>query len=206
MQIFSYIITRDFGFAPNPFPPYCTLATCKPRIRQTAREGDWVIGLASGARKSDLKSHVIYIMRVEEKLTFNEYWKDTRFIYKSPVMNGSKRQKYGDRVYHSIEDGVYIQEDSHHSLPGGIQNEKNYNRDLSSKFVLVSKEYWYFGKNAPLLPCHLDSVASVGRNHIVIKDETVANGLLDWVHSFPELGYLGEPMNFSSGFQRYPGE
>ena len=31
---YSYIITRDYGFAPNPFGGVCTLATCKPKIRK----------------------------------------------------------------------------------------------------------------------------------------------------------------------------
>ncbi|WP_225761747.1 hypothetical protein [Acinetobacter sp. Marseille-P8610] len=34
MKIFSYVVSRDFGFAPNPFFNFCTLATCKPKIRK----------------------------------------------------------------------------------------------------------------------------------------------------------------------------
>ena len=32
MKLYSYIVARDFGFAPNPFYGFCTLATCKPKI------------------------------------------------------------------------------------------------------------------------------------------------------------------------------
>ena len=36
MEIFSYVITHDSGFAPNPFGGFLTLATCKPKIRKSA--------------------------------------------------------------------------------------------------------------------------------------------------------------------------
>ena len=45
MNIYSYVVTHDTGFAPNPFHGYCTLACCKPRIRSRAAVGDWVVGL-----------------------------------------------------------------------------------------------------------------------------------------------------------------
>lgn len=39
-NLYAYAITRDLGFAPNPFHGFCTLATCKPGIRKTAKVGD----------------------------------------------------------------------------------------------------------------------------------------------------------------------
>ena len=47
MKLFSYVVARDYGFAPNPFFSTCTLATCKPKIRRTASVGDWIIGTGS---------------------------------------------------------------------------------------------------------------------------------------------------------------
>lgn len=44
MYLYSYVITRDYGFAPNPFWNICSLATCKPQIRERALKGDWVAG------------------------------------------------------------------------------------------------------------------------------------------------------------------
>ena len=100
-MLFSYIVTRDFGFAPNPFPPYCTLATCKPVIRSHAKIDDWVLGVGSAAQNSTMNHRLIYAMQVQEILTYDEYWNDERFYYKRAVMNGSKRQNYGDNFYHS---------------------------------------------------------------------------------------------------------
>ena len=42
MKFYSYVIPRDFGFAPNPHFGYCTLATCKQGIRRSAHVGDWI--------------------------------------------------------------------------------------------------------------------------------------------------------------------
>lgn len=39
MYLYSYVIKRDYGFAPNPFENICSLATCKPQIRERALEG-----------------------------------------------------------------------------------------------------------------------------------------------------------------------
>lgn len=46
-RLFSYTIPIDDGSAPNPFRGMCSLAICKPGIRRTAEEGDWVAGLGS---------------------------------------------------------------------------------------------------------------------------------------------------------------
>jgi hypothetical protein len=38
-RLFTYVITHDGGFAPNPFHGVLTLNCCKPDIRRTAQEG-----------------------------------------------------------------------------------------------------------------------------------------------------------------------
>ncbi|MEW6499812.1 MAG: hypothetical protein AB1589_46215, partial [Cyanobacteriota bacterium] len=72
-RIYIYAIVRDFGFAPNPFHGYCTLATCKPKIRNPAKVGDWVIGMG-GSKRLKATGRCIYAMCITEKITFNEYW------------------------------------------------------------------------------------------------------------------------------------
>ena len=73
-KMYSYVVARDYGFAPNPFHGFCTLATCKPEIRRTAHVGDWIVG--TGSKKKGRDAHVVYAMRVTEKMTFNAYWRD----------------------------------------------------------------------------------------------------------------------------------
>ena len=50
--LYIYVVDRDFGFAPNPFHGYCTLATCKPKIRNGASIGNWIMGIGGGSIKS----------------------------------------------------------------------------------------------------------------------------------------------------------
>lgn len=45
MHVYSYIVTHDTGFAPNPFHGVLTLACCKPAIRRAAEVGDVIVGL-----------------------------------------------------------------------------------------------------------------------------------------------------------------
>lgn len=207
MALFSYIITRDYGFAPNPFPPYCTLATCKPRIRRSATIGDWVLGIGSASKGSLMKERLIYAMQVQERLTYDQYWNDSRFFYKKPIMNGSKKQTYGDNIYHTDEKtGTFLQENSHHSLPDGSINHDNYRRDLSSKNVLISKKYWYWGKNAIPIPQQYHKVIKSGRGYSKIEDETLISGIILWLESMEDKGYIGEPYKFHGKFERYNGK
>jgi len=147
-HLYSYAITRDFGFAPNPFHGLCTLATCKPGIRKGAKVGDWIMGIG-GSTLSTAKRKCILLMKVSEKTCFQDYWTDERFSLKKPIRNGSRVQMLGDNIYHKDGGGVWVQEDSHHSNPDGTPNLVNLNRDTgSSDQVLISNYFLYFGSQA----------------------------------------------------------
>lgn len=161
--LYTYPITRDFGFAPNPFHGVCTLATCKPRIRRAASVGDWVMGVG-GNPLGEVKGKCIFLMKVTEKIGFRNYWSDPRFSLKKPSRNGSQVQMLGDNIYHKGSDGSWIQEDSHHSNPDGSPNPVNVKRDTrTTDRVLVSELFFYFGSQA------IDvDLRSIG--HIRIRD------------------------------------
>jgi hypothetical protein len=90
VRLHSYVVARDYGFAPNPFYGICTLATCKPRLRSVAQAGDWVVG--TGSKTNGREKHVVYAMRVTGAMTFEAYWADPRFQTKKPNLRGSKKQ------------------------------------------------------------------------------------------------------------------
>lgn len=146
-HLYAYAITRDFGFAPNPFHGSCTLATCKPRIRKSAKIGDWILGVG-GANLKSVQKKCILLMKVTEKISFNDYWKDTRFYIKKPVRNGTRVQLLGDNIYHQNENNEWIQEDSHHSNADGSFNMTNLERDTRTDQVLISGHFYYFGDKA----------------------------------------------------------
>ncbi len=209
MNLYSYIVTRDFGFAPNPFYGYCTLATCKPVIRRCANIGDIIVGIGSAAKGSLYKNRLIFAMVVSEKMTFDEYWNYEKYKCKRPFMYGSKKRMYGDNIYHiSEKTGEIIQEDSHHSLENGVTNILNYSRDVPGKYVLIADEFWYWGGSAIELPDQFLCLANVRRSHIV-KTEHMDSGLihsfLSWLRSM-EPGYIGAPQKFSDEFKRYDGK
>lgn len=200
MKLLSYIVARDFGFAPNPFYGYCTLATCKPQLRLKASVGDWVIG--TGAKtKYNLAGYLIYAMKVDEVMEFDSYWNDPRFICKRPVMNGSLKQLYGDNIYHRL-DGQWVQADSHHSLETGLPNPKNIDNDTSVNRLLISQKFVYYGMAAPLIPEDFRLYQSTGEDiccprqgHRVISPE-FATAFESWLNNRGEWGVQGMPLEF----------
>ncbi len=160
MKLYSYIITHDTEFSPNPFWGYCTLADCKPAIRRTASVGDWVVGLSPKAHGHRL----VYAMQVQEVLTYDRYFVDSRFAAKIPDFSQGKTvYKCGDNIYRPLPDGGFQQCQSMHSC-GRMENPDTKARDLSGRNVLVSKNYYYFGSQGPHLPNELHEL-KVGRAH-----------------------------------------
>lgn len=186
-HLYIYVVDRDFGFAPNPFHGYCTLATCKHPIRESAQVGDWIMGV--GGRRLKATGRCVYLMRVSEILTYNSYWSDIRFQRKKPLRNGSKVMKVGDNIYHQeVGDESWIQEDSNHSNPDGSSNADNLNRDTSSVNVLVSNHFYYFGKSAPVV-----DLSSIGyANHIGYSKKPLnEDAITDFIERF-KLNYRRE--------------
>jgi hypothetical protein len=169
MILFSYIITHDTGFAPNPFFGYCTLANCKPVIRRTAKIGDWIVGISANASGNK----IIYAMKVQEILSYKEYFENKKFRCKKPdFSSGSTVRKLGDNIYQPLPSGGFKQLQSMHSEQQcGQEDFKRKAHDLSGKNVLISKEFIYFGKNAIPVPRKFSKL-KVGRaykNHFSDK-------------------------------------
>lgn len=198
--IYSYVVARDFGFAPNPFHGVCTLATCKPHIRKAALTGDWVIGTGSAARKR--AGFLVFTMKVEEALTFDDYWKDERFLLKRPNLRGSKKIAFGDNIYHRKGEGYdWKQENSHHTLPDGRTNSVNLNTDTSVNRVLVSRTFTYWGGQGPAVPAEFrnfngDDIVCAARNHRSNFAPELVQAFLAWLAPLAHDGYSGEPLDW----------
>ena len=151
MNLFVYVVRYDSGFAPNPFFGYCTLATCKPNIRKSASKGDWIAGVGSKQKRQAGK--LVYAMKVEETMSFDTYWADSRFLVKRPHLPGSLKLRNGDNIYHrpSACDS-WIQEDGCHSNDDGSPNCDHIKRDTHISRVLISQEFVYYGKSAVDIP------------------------------------------------------
>lgn len=209
MKLYSYIVARDFGFAPNPFHGVCTLATCKPKIRAGASVGDWIVGTGAKSRY-DLAGRLIYAMQVGEVLDFDTYWNDPRYLRKRPNLNGSLKVIYGDNIYRRVG-RKWIQADSHHSLENGRPNKANIEWDTSVDRVLVATKFVYWGNVAPPIPRKFRPFRKTGedlcckaRGHRVFGDG-VASAFAGWLDQQGKWGFQGDPLEFARHVRQQPG-
>ena len=182
-KVYVYVVDRDFGFAPNPFHGFCTLATCMSGIRRGAKVGDWVIGVGGARLKAT--GQCIFAMRITQKLTM-----------------------VGDNIYHydSIRQEWY-QADSHHSNADGSVNPHNLRTDTKADNVLLSRHFFYFGREAPTIPSDfLDAIGfKNGRNYRVFDADQCA-GIINWLHSSfrDSLNQVkADPFDFDNSEKRY---
>ncbi len=198
MKLFSYVVARDYGFAPNPFYGFCTLCTCKPVIRRVASVGDWIVG--TGSKRRNRENHVVFAMYVTETLTFDEYWSDPRFANKRPMLHGSKKQAFGDNIYHrDISIGTWAQENSHHSYPDGTPNLRNIVNDTQTDRILISDDYVYCGGAGPKIPARFTQFENdmrARRNHRSNFPSWFIDDIASWVRSLEGVGYVDEPLDW----------
>jgi len=173
MTLYSYIVTVDNGFAPNPFWGYCTLACCKPKIRRTAQIGDWIVGLSPRAKGNK----IIYAMEVKEILPYADYWQDSRFTKKIPSCKDIKHS-CGDNIYKPRRSRGFDQLPSMHSWKG--ENRKKKAIDLKGEKVLISKKFYYFGSQPLKLPKKLYRLR-VGRGHRSRSNDGVISIFLKFI-------------------------
>lgn len=179
-KIYRYVVRHDAGSAPNPFGNWCSLAICKAPIRRMAQVGDWLIGFRS--RSAD---QVVYVMHIEERLSFSEYWNDPRFASKRPDNNPCS-----DNIYGPDESGTLVWQtnDVHH--PGQKED------DLDGKWVLVSRKFWYFGDQSVQIPTELVHLIHQGVGYSVHKNRrpTDCDVLRQWLGHW-KTGIHGKPVD-----------
>lgn len=195
-KLYSYVVARDYGFAPNPFYGFCTLATCKPQIRKKAAVGDWIIGTGSKSEKRD--RYLVYAMRVSEVMSFNEYWQDLRFREKCPDMYASIRKAFGDNIYYRDNtSNEWHQIDSHHSNKNGTQNHKNVRHDTQIDRVLISDDFIYWGGSGPRIPAFSGvDICKRGPSHKCHFPKEIVKDCIAWLRSLNETGYCGVPLEW----------
>lgn len=201
MKLYSYVVARDFGFAPNPFFGFCTLATCKPKIREHASVGDWVVG--TGAKVAyGYSGRLIYAMQVSEVLDFDTYWSDPRFIQKRPNLTGSLQVLYGDNIYHRVGKR-WVQADSHHSKEKGRLDKDNLAWDTGVDRLLVASKFVYWGRSAPTIPKRFRAFGKekddicAGRGHRVFEGN-LSEAFAAWIEEQGQWGVLGDPLEFAN--------
>ena len=178
-HLYSYTIPNDDGAAPNPFRGMCTLAICKPQIRLSAAVGDWVMGLGSkNAPSGDLNGRMVYTMRVDQILTLRDYdrlapvhWPTRIPNLASPIIP----DRLGDCIY-NFSGGAPRQRP-------GVHGPENMATDLRGENVLISRHYFYFGKNAVALPAHLLPLVHQTQGNKKDANNPLVQPFFDWINS-----------------------
>jgi hypothetical protein len=201
MALHSYVVRYDSGFAPNPFYGYCTLATCKPKIRSAAQIGDWIVGSGSKSAHSSQAGRLVYAMRVEEALSWDQYSVDARFQIKQPFRRGSRKQSCGDSIYfRTTPDDPWQQRDSFHSRENGELDPAHVKRDTGVDRVLISQRFIYFGGDGPMLPNFMDnlgrSLCKVGIGHTKFNDPQLIAAFTTWINGLDAWGYQSAPFEW----------
>jgi hypothetical protein len=156
IRLFSYKLTVDSGFAPNPFHGVMTLATCKPKIRESKKPGDWLAGFTSIGLNGDEAGYerLIYLMQVTDKIFISEYWNNPAYEVKKPTPDATRKNSVGDNIYKPVV-GNPISHLDFEQIPNRSHKPENAEKDLSGRYVLISKKFWYFGCNPVELPADI---------------------------------------------------
>lgn len=187
MRLYSYVVTHDYGFAPNPFGGMLTLATCKPKIRAQAAIGDWVMGTGSASRIGT--DCLLFAGHVSEVVPLAEYGSFERFRVKVPRASSNKVLQRGDNIYVRNESGQWSQRRNPFHVAGDMEH------DLSGKNALICERFWYFGCNAKRIPDKFMSLVKKGPGHKHNIGNPSVPAFLAWLHCF-EPGWHGEPSGF----------
>lgn len=206
-SVYLYAVSYDLGFAPNPFGGLCTLACCKPKIREKAQVGDWVIGMTGVKTRPALRC--VFAMIVSNAINFDEYWTTPEFRSRRPVRNGTPKKLVGDNIYHRLtHTSPWSQENSVHSNHDGSQCPLNTAHDTRINRVLISDRFIYFGSKAPEMPHHVRDEINYYKNPRDYRrfDINQAKPIVDWLE--PQLiadrnKVLSPPINFKFSEKRY---
>lgn len=190
MKLCAYAMTVDVGFAPNPFWRWCTLAACTPNyMRCNLVRGDWILGTNNAGRDNLL----IYAMRVDEQLTLDDYYHDSRFARKRPG-GGTWRQRCGDNIYYRNERGRCVQD------PNAVYHTdaKTRAKDLRGDRVFVGTHYFYLGEAAVAVPRRFDSLVRRGRG-VQYHEGAVVDAFIEWIEEEYTPGIHGLPRDRECG-------
>lgn len=165
LRLFSYKMNADTGFAPNPFFGVLTLATCKPQIRKSKREGDWIAGFTSKELCNDPvgEERLIYLMQVSRKVPLAQYFHDKEFACKIPRPNAHQAlEMAGDNIYRPLcgdaiepDDFEQIRNANHWDKVTNGPDDYSLRHDVGGGHILVAEKYAYFGGDPLFIPAEI---------------------------------------------------
>ena len=197
MRLFTFKMTHDTGFAPNPFWGYLTLATCKPKIREHKRPGDWVAGFTSKELCGDSvgAERLVFLMQVEERMALADYFHDRRFQSRIPRdPPAAKVYRCGDNIYRPLvrnaRDATEFEQlpNDHHGL-----DQKDH--DMTGRHALIARRFAYFGVEALRVPRDVRPNVPPGQSAHgrETRDLARAKRFIDYVFSVGHAPVMARP-------------
>jgi len=190
MRLCSYTVVHDTGFAPNPFGGYCTLAACTPNHQGIKlSQGDLVVGHATAKRAHRLT----YVMELSEPpLDFDIYYNDRRFEGKKPRFDLTWQEACGDNIYHQTSNGAWAQDENlFHNTP------KHLAQDTKHPRVFISRHFYYFGANAPIMPKEFSDLIRDRHGCKCEYSEQLIVAFVKWLQTNFSPGVDGEPFDLA---------
>ena len=197
MRLFAYKMTHDTGFAPNPFWGYLTLATCKPRIREHKRPGDWVAGFTSKSLCGDRvgEERLVFLMQVEEKMALADYFHDRRFQSRIPRDQPAARvYRSGDNIYRPlVPDACDAREFK--QLPNRQHGSDQKDHDLKGRNALIASRFVYFGSDPLAVPPEVRPTVPAGQSShgTLTHDLTKAERFIEYVFRVADACVMAPP-------------
>lgn len=171
-------------------------------IRKHADLNDVIIGIAGSGKRGLGRYHpqLIYWMRVDEILTFDEYWNDPRFKRKRPQIPGPKMNMVGDRTYrHERGAPDWSFDTSMHFIASAPQIDGGHVvNDTKVDRVLLTKYYTYWGRLGPKVPNHLLPLFPVRRGQKCTRDGELLAQLHDFIGLAHPMQLAGEPADWDN--------
>jgi len=184
MRICSYVVKYDTGLAPNPFWGYCTLAVCTPNhVGVQLLPGDWIIGTCS----KTLGNKLVYAMEIDERIYFDDYYRDKRFAKKRPERSADWKKERGDNMYYQ-DNGIWRQATVRYH-----DNGEDRRKDLKYPYVYVSTNFYYFGENAIRIPVQFEKLIWRRWNCKCDHDPQLMSDFIGWLKREHEPGMHGMP-------------
>lgn len=175
-RIYRYILKHDDGYAPCVDDRLLTLATCKPMIRSTAKEGDWVAGYMPKGLGEGL---LVWFGCIDSTMFPTDYEQKFR---------GRKDAQY------RLDDVGKIERVNSQYHPDQDQQRK----DLNAKVLIFDpKATWYFGGRPVQPPLPLDFLKPEGQGHRVnLRRQNDLAEMVAWLKTAGQPGIFGQPRSF----------
>lgn len=167
-KIYVYKLTCDNGGAPCVFRNLLSLSICKPHIRTSAQEGDWIVGFG-GKSVPELRGRLIYIAQVTAVEESGEYYASTQY-----------RQR-PDCIYRRIRAGYEYVDGNRYHGPEDIEHDLGAEPYFERARTLLSNRFCYFGaQQGPALDTIRDIYDGLPRDYV----KGLAPGIRDRLERF----------------------